>query len=627
LNKFVNGYYNYSLRLTNRERIFILLEMVKKLLSGNEAIALGAYHAGIEVASAYPGTPSTEILENIAQFKDIYAEWSTNEKVAMEVGLGASYAGVRAMVSMKHVGLNVAADPFLAAATTGIHGGLVVVSADDPGIHSSQGEQDNRHFAKLARVPMLEPADSQEAYDFVAIAFELSEKYDTPVLFRITTRVAHSKTVVEIDEKKTRPDRKKRFHHDVEKYVMLPSHARVRVPHMHRRMTELTEFAETTFLNQLVDGNKDIGIISAGVSYQYAREVFTDATFLKLGLTYPLPPNLIHDFASRVKRLFVVEELDPFLEENIKILGTHVEGKKYIPRSGELNKTVVQHAAVKAGLLKHIDSPAEVKLIKDLPGRPPLLCPGCPHSGAFFVLSTIGQRAKVLDASGKSEKESKLIITGDIGCYTLATYPPLRAMDTTACMGASIGQAIGLEKAGVSSKIVAVIGDSTFLHSGITGVVDAVYNSAKITIVILDNGTTAMTGHQGHPGSGVTAQGNFTRSVDIEQLVRGAGVNDVKVADAFNIKSVRSALRSALDNDELSVVVVRGKCAVTTKVRKNQRQVDLEKCNDCGVCIMIGCPAIQKHDNKIQIEINSCMGDQCGICGQICPKQAISAIS
>ncbi|MCX6005590.1 MAG: thiamine pyrophosphate-dependent enzyme, partial [Chloroflexi bacterium] len=365
-------------------------------------------------------------------------------------------------------------------------------------------------------------------------------------------------------------------------------------------------------------------VISSGVSYQYAREVFPDAHFLKLGMGYPLPPKLLHAFAARVKKVFVVEELDPFLEENIKVLGIKAEGKKYISRVGELNKTLVQHAAEKAGLISSADQPVEIKTIHDLPGRPPLLCPGCPHSGAFFVLSTMGQRTKVLDASGKSQGESKLIITGDIGCYTLATYPPLRAMDTTACMGASIGQAIGLEKAGVRSKVVAVIGDSTFMHSGITGVVDAVYNDSKIAIVILDNGTTAMTGHQDHPGSGVTAQGTTTKAVDIEQVVRGTGVNDVKVVNAFDIKSIRAAIRLALDNEEVSVIIVRGKCAVTNKTRKNSRQVDTDKCNDCGVCLMIGCPSIHKEDSRIKINVMTCMGDQCGICEQLCPKQAIN---
>ena len=598
------------------------MSKIRKLLSGNEAIALGAYHAGVRVATAYPGTPSTEILENMALFKDLYAEWSTNEKVAMEVGLGASYAGVRTLVSMKHVGLNVAADPFMAAATTGVHGGLVVVSADDPGIHSSQGEQDNRHFARLGRVPMIEPADSQEAYDFVTTAYEISEKYDTPVLFRITTRVAHSKSVVEVDMATLRAERNKYFHHHVEKYVMLPGHARLRVPHMHNRMAEITALAEVTPLNQVIEGDNRTGIISSGVGYEYAREVFPGASFLKLGLIYPLPPKLLQRFAGQVKKLFVVEELDPFLEDTIKTMGIKVEGKQHIPRHGELNIGVVRHAAVKAEFLPPAGA-TTAATIGDLPGRPPLLCAGCPHAGAFFVLSTIGKRSKVLDASGRSEKESGLIITGDIGCYTLATYPPLRAMDTTACMGASIGQAIGLVKAGVTSKVVAVIGDSTFMHSGITGLIDAVYNDASITVIILDNGTTAMTGHQDHPGSGISAQGATTQKVAIEKVVEGVGVKNLQVVDAFDMKAIRSAIRSALDSGQLSVVIVRGKCAVTNRVRKNKRRIDQDACNDCGICLMIGCPAIQKKDGRVYIEAGTCMGDACGICQQICPKRAI----
>jgi len=600
------------------------MSKIRKLLSGNEAIALGAYHAGVRVATAYPGTPSTEILENIAGYKDLYAEWSTNEKVAMEVGLGASYAGVRTLVSMKHVGLNVAADPFMAAATTGVHGGLVVVSADDPGIHSSQGEQDNRHFARLGRVPMIEPSDSQEAYDFMAAAYEISEKYDTPVLFRITTRVAHSKSVVELDMGAVRAERNKYFHHNVEKYVMLPGHARLRVPHMHRRVAELTALAEVTPLNQVIEGDGRTGIISSGVAYEYARDVFPGASFLKLGLIYPLSPKLLQRFAGQVKKLFVVEELDPFLEDSIKAMGIRVEGKEHIPRFGELNIGAVRHAAAKSEIIPPAVPAAATATIGNLPGRPPLLCAGCPHAGAFFVLSTIGKRSKVLDAAGRSEKESGLIITGDIGCYTLATYPPLRAMDTTACMGASIGQAIGLVKAGVTSKVAAVIGDSTFMHSGITGLIDAIYNDAKITVVILDNGTTAMTGHQDHPGSGKSAQGNVTQKVDIAKVVEGAGVRNLQVVDAFDIKSVRSAISSALGGGQLSVVIVRGKCAVTNRVRKNKRYVDQDTCNDCGVCLMIGCPAIQKKEGKIYIEASACMGDACGICQQLCPKKAIS---
>ncbi len=600
---------------------------MKRLLSGNEALALGAYHAGVMVAAAYPGTPSTEILESLAKFDDIYAEWSTNEKVAMEVALGAAYAGVRALVSMKQVGLNVASDPFIAASTTGVNGGLVVIVADDPGAYSTQNEQDTRHYAKLAKVPMLEPCDSQEAYDIMAYAFEISEEFDTLVLVRSSTRISHSKSVVEVKRVRAAPSRQPSFKHDVEKYVMLPVHARLRRPVMEERLVKLAKYAETFPYNQIIWGKRDLGVISSGVAYQYAREVFPSASFLKLGMTYPLPQNLLHNFATQVERAIVVEELDPFLEENIRAMGIKVIGKEFIPRTGELNPLIVEEAGSRAGLLAKPLHRRRLDLPQGLPGRPPVLCAGCPHTGIFFVLSTMGQRSKLLDSRGKSEKEGKLIITGDIGCYTLATYPPLRAMDTTACMGASIGQALGMAKAGVAGKVVAVIGDSTFLHSGITGVVDAVYNQAKVTILILDNGTTAMTGHQDHPGTGVSAQGRRTKAVNIEQLVRGIGVSDVKVVNAFDMKALRTAVRSSLDNPELSVIIVRGTCSVRLRKRSGQRVVDAERCDNCGTCFMLGCPAIQKLDTQVYIDSTLCSGDACTICEQICPKKAIAPLA
>ena len=599
---------------------------MKKLLSGNEAFALGAYHSGVMVATAYPGTPSSEILESIARFDDIYAEWSTNEKVAMEVGLGAAYAGVRTMVSMKHVGLNVASDPFMAASITGINGGMVVVVADDPGIHSSQDEQDTRYYAKLAKIPMLEPSDSQEAYELMAIAFELSEKFDTPVLVRTSTRISHSKSVVEMNRTRVLPDKQASFRHDVEKYVMLPVHARLRRPLVEERLEKLAAYAETFPCNQIFWGERKLGVVSSGVAYQYAREIFKDASFLKLGMTYPLPQNLLRQFAEGVDRLIVVEELDPFLEENILAMGIKVTGKEFIPRIGELNSGIVEEAGYRAGLIAE-PSRRKVALPQGLPGRPPVLCPGCPHAGMFFVLNTVGQRSKLLDARGKSEQEGKLIITGDIGCYTLATYPPLRAMDTTACMGAGIGQALGMEKAGVGNKVVAVIGDSTFLHSGITGLVDAVYNKAGITVIILDNGTTAMTGHQDHPGTGVSAQGKKTNMVELERLVCGIGVEDVKVVNAFDIKALRAAVRDSLDNPELSVIIVRGTCSVRLRERSGYRAVDMDKCDGCEVCLRIGCPAIQKVDEQICIDTTLCAGDACTICEQLCPKKAIGSLS
>jgi indolepyruvate ferredoxin oxidoreductase, alpha subunit len=600
---------------------------MNKLLSGNEALALGAYHAGVRVATAYPGTPSTEILETIAQYKDVYAEWSTNEKVALEVGLGACYTGARTMVSMKHVGLNVAADPFLAAATTGISGGLVIVSADDPGIFSSQGEQDNRHYAKLAKVPILEPTDSQSAYELMGVAFEISETFDTPVMLRTTTRISHSKSVVNVSGERRAPTNKLSFPRNVQKYVMLPVNARIRRPNIEGRLVKLMEYAETFPFNKIEPGGKQLGIIASGIGYQYAREVFPKASFLKLGMTYPLPDKLLHKFASQVKQVLVVEELDPFLEENIKAMGIGVVGKEFIPGIGELNVDVVSSAGQKMGVLKEKSALEPIKGINELPKRPPLLCPGCPHASMFYVLASMGQRLKLPGAKEKEAKESPMTITGDIGCYTLATYPPLNAMDTTACMGASIGQAIGMEKAGLKTKIVAVIGDSTFLHSGITPLMDAVYNQSKITVIILDNGTTAMTGHQDHPGTGISAQGKQVGQVVMEDLIKGLGIRDVKVVNAFNIRELRTAVKDSVDKPELSVIISRGPCAVRIPQGSDSSTIDVERCNQCGICLLVGCPAIQSERNQPFIDPLMCMGEKCTACQQICPKQAIKPTS
>jgi indolepyruvate ferredoxin oxidoreductase alpha subunit len=531
------------------------------------------------------------------------------------------------MVSMKHVGLNVAADPFLAAATTGINGGLVIVSADDPGIHSSQGEQDNRHYAKLAKVPILEPTDSQSAYDLMSLAFEISEKFDTPVILRTTTRISHSKSVVNISGERRPLTKKLAFPRNVQKYVMLPVNARIRRPNIEERLVKLAEFSETFPFNTIEHGVKQLGIITSGISYQYAREVFPRASFLKLGMTYPLPVRLLHEFAGSVRQILVVEELDPFLEESIKALGIYVVGKEFIPRTGELNVDAVNAAAEKMGVLKTKISLPTVKTPADLPKRPPLLCPGCPHSSMFYVLASAGQRLKLPGAKEKESKESPLTITGDIGCYTLATYPPLNAMDTTACMGASIGQAIGMEKAGLNTKIAAVIGDSTFLHSGITPLIDAVYNQSKITVIILDNGTTAMTGHQEHPATGVSAQGKKVGQVVLEDLVKGLGIKDVKVVNAFNIRELRAAVKDSLDKPELSVIISRGHCAVRTPRGADPSVIDEERCNQCDICLLIGCPAIQSDGKQPSIDPLMCMGEKCTICQQICPRQAIKPSS
>ncbi len=596
---------------------------VVKLLSGNEALALGAYHAGVGVATAYPGTPSTEILESIARFDDIHAEWSTNEKVAMEVAMGAAYAGTRSLVSMKHVGLNVASDPFMSASATGVNAGLVVVCADDPGMHSSQSEQDNRHYAKLAKVPMLEPSDSQEAYDLMAYAFDISEGFNTPVLVRSTTRISHSKSVVKVSRSRVMPVNRAGFQHDVKKYVMLPVFARLRHPLVEERLVKLAAYTETFPLNQVQWGDLHLGVVTSGVAYQYAREVFPKASFLKLGMTYPLPQNLIRHFAAQVDRVIVIEELDPFLQENIQAMGIKVTGKEFITRVGELNAGIVGEACGTAQLLAETLPRQRLDIALALPKRPPLLCAGCPHTGIFFVLSGIGQRSQSPKAKNKAAKKPKLIITGDIGCYTLGAYPPLNAMDTCACMGASIGQALGMEKAGISDKVVAVIGDSTFLHSGITPLVNAVYNEGQITVIILDNRTTAMTGHQDHPGTGISAQGKETKAVDLEHLVRGMGITDVTVVDAFNIKSIRTAVKDSLDSPELSVIIVRGTCAVRLLKRAEPRAVDTEKCNGCGICLLIGCPAIQSEDKQVYIDTTLCVGNTCTICQQVCSRQAI----
>lgn len=595
------------------------------MLSGNEALALGAYHSKLRVAAAYPGTPSTEILEYLAQFDDIHAEWSTNEKVAMEVALGASYTGMRAMASMKHVGLNVASDSFMAAATTGVDGGLVVISADDPGIHSSQNEQDNRHYARLAKVPLLEPSDSQDAYDLMAYAFDISEVFDTPVLVRPTTRISHTKTVVDVKRSRTLPDEKPAFRYNVAKYVMLPTYARQRHPLMEERLVKLAEYAETFPLNQVVWGERSLGIVSSGIAYQYAREIFPEASFVKLCMTYPLPQKLLRDFAAKVDRLLVIEELDPFLQENLQIMGIKAEGKEFIPRVGELTPAIIEEGSRRAGLFPESSTQRKTITVPALPKRPPLLCPGCPHTGIYFVLSSLGQRSQIPGGKAKPVRQPKLIFTGDIGCYTLGTYPPLSVLDTTACMGASIGKALGMEKAGVSDKVIAVIGDSTFLHAGIPGLINAVYNKGQITVLILDNGTTAMTGHQEHPGTGVSAQGKKTTAVVLEDLVKGIGVSNVKVINAFDVKALRAGVKDSLNKNELSVIIVRGNCPTRVGKRSEPRAIDSEKCNHCGICLLLGCPAIQSNEGQIFIDSTLCVGKTCTICQQLCPQQAVSS--
>ncbi len=603
---------------------------MKKLLSGNEAIALGAYHAGVSVATAYPGTPSTEILANLSKMEGIYTEWSVNEKVALEVAMGAAYSGVRAMASMKHVGLNVAADPFFAASTTGVIGGLVVISCDDPGVHSSQGEQDNRYFAKFGKVPMLEPTDSQEAYELMEWAFQISEQFDTPLLFRSTTRISHCGGVVDVHKERTRKPAVPAFTRSPEKLVMVPSHARIRRYAMEKRLRDLRDYVEDFPMNEMLLRDRSLGVISSGVAYQYAREVFKDASFLKLVTTYPVPEQLIRRFAGEVEKLVVVEELEPFLEQEILCMGIPVKGKEYFSPIGEFSTETVEAGAVKAGLISHgsvqktVDPP-------QLPLRPPLLCAGCPHVAASFALRRVGFRA----SEGPSEesdpnttetqpKRTKLIVASDIGCYTLAVYPPLSALDTTACMGASIGHALGLEKAGVPNKAVAVLGDSTFMHSGITGLIDVIYNQGNVTVIILDNETTAMTGHQGHPGTGKLATGAQGRRVSLESLVRGLGVEDTHMLNAFDLKAIESTLKQCVEREGPSVMIVRGACVLNSRPKETTPfRVDVETCNGCLLCIRTGCPAISMKDEKPVIEPTICVGEACGVCSQICQRQAI----
>lgn len=579
---------------------------MKKLLSGNEAIARGAYENDVSVATAYPGTPSTEILENVVDYKDdLYCEWAPNEKVAMEVAIGSAFAGARSLVAMKHVGLNVAADPFMTLSYTGIKGGLVVVSADDPSMHSSQNEQDNRHYARFAKVPLLEPSDSQEAKDLVGDALDISEEFDTPVILRTTTRISHAKTVVEFGEREEKPVPEE-FKKNPEKYVMVPANAKNRHPVVEERMENLKEFAEETSLNKIEWNEKEIGIITGGVAYNYAKEVFPEASVLKLGMIYPLPEKKIKDFAEKVEKVYVIEELDPFLEEQIKAMGIEVTGKDKLPVTFEYNTKVLKDNLLEEE--KEEDENEQPIFAEDMPNRPPALCPGCPHRGVFYTLNKLG-----------------VIVTGDIGCYALGVVPPLSAMDSVVCMGASIGNAFGVELAlgeDAKGKVVGVIGDSTFMHSGMTGLLDIVYNKGASTIVILDNRITAMTGHQENPTTGKTLMGEDTVQIDLAQLSKALGVDSVSVVDPYDLEETESTIKEELEKDEISVIVARRACALLDEVeREKPFNVDPDKCKDCGMCLDIGCPAISKGDGKSEIDDYLCTG--CGVCVQVCPFDAI----
>lgn len=582
---------------------------MKMFLSGNEAVARGAWEAGVNVVSAYPGTPSTEILENLGKYKEIYAELATNEKVGLEVAAGASFAGARALTCMKHVGLNVAADPLFSMAYIGARGGFVVVSADDPGMHSSQNEQDNRYYAKMAKIPCLEPSDSQECLEMTRLAFDLSEKFDTPVLLRLTTRISHSKGVVEAGERKEH--KPTGYVKNIAKNITIPAHARKMHVKVEERLKKLAEYGESFSYNKIEKGDKKLGIITSGISYQYAKDVFPGASYLKLSLTFPLPAKKISEFINSVDEIYVIEENDTFLEEQIKALGYKVSGncayekeitgKAKIPIVGELDPTVLARAF---GLQK--ESPYKPL---ELPARPPVLCPGCPHRGVFFALNKL-----------------KLTVTGDIGCYTLGMMDPLNAMDTVICMGGSVTAAMGLEKAlgpEMAKKTVAVIGDSTFFHSGITGLVDMVYNNSQGTVIILDNRITAMTGHQENPGTGKTLQGQDAPIVELEPLVRSCGVKHVQIVDPLNLKQTETAIKDAINNPGVSVIIAKSPCILIEKKFKPALKVDESKCVGCKICLKLGCPAISfdQAKKKSRIDPMFCIG--CEVCASLCPKGAM----
>ena len=577
---------------------------MKKLLTGNEAIARGAYEAGCLVACAYPGTPSTEILENISQYEEIYSEWSTNEKVALEVGCGASIAGARSIVAMKHVGLNVASDPMFTIAYEGVNGGLVIVTADEPGMHSSQNEQDNRLYAPHAKVAMVEPADSQECKDFIKEAFEISERYDTPVLFRITTRVCHSKGLVELNEREEVGI--KEYTKDIKKYIMVPANSKVKHVEIEtERLPNLKKYSNTTPLNRIEYYDKKIGIITSGISYLHAKEVFGDrASYLKIGFSYPLPDRLIKEFAEEVEKLYVIEENEPYIENFVKALGIDCVGKELLPICGELSPEIIKKAILKE------EENKSYSLDMDIPARPPALCAGCPHRGIFYEAS---------------KYKDKIIATSDIGCYTLGMAPPLGVGDTVICMGAGITAGIGFDRvnqmANRNKKVFGFIGDSTFFHSGITGLINGVYNGTDMVIVILDNRITAMTGHQENPGTGKNIVGQETPMVDIEKIVKAIGIKDenIRVVDPYKLDETKKAVKDAYEAEEPFVIITKQPCALIKEVQRERRglycEINQDKCTKCKTCLRIGCPAISFKDNVMSIDRTQCNG--CTVCLQV----------
>ena len=573
---------------------------MKKLMLGNAAFARGLYEAGVTVVSSYPGTPSTEITEYAAEYDEIYAEWAPNEKVAMEVALGASIAGSRSFCGMKHVGLNVAADPLYTASYTGVNGGMVIAVADDPGMHSSQNEQDSRHHAIASKVLMVEPSDSAECKDFVKTSFELSEEYDVPVIVRMCTRVAHSQSAVEICDRVVPPQ--KEYTKNPQKYVMMPAFARGRHVFVEERTKKLTEYAEKSPLNKVIDNGGEIGIITSGISYQYAREAMGDkASYLKLGIVNPLPAELIKNFCSKYKKVYVIEELDDVIETHCKKLGLDVVGKELFGYIGEFSQALVAEKLL--GVKTETAS-----FDGNVPVRPPVMCAGCPHRGLFYCLS-----------------KNKITVSGDIGCYTLGASAPLSAMDTTICMGASISALHGFNKARgeeAEKSTVAVIGDSTFMHSGMTGLVNIAYNSTNSTVIILDNSITGMTGHQQNPTTGKNLKGDPAAAVNLEELCKAIGIKRVRVVDPYNLAETEAAIKEELAVPEASVIISRRPCALLKYVKhKPALKVVNDKCKGCKMCLKLGCPAISVRDGKAVIDHTQCVG--CGICTEVCKFGAI----
>ena len=586
---------------------------MKKFLSANEAVAHAAAQAGCVVASAYPGTPSTEILENIAKFKDtVRCEWAVNEKVAMETAIGASMAGARSLTAMKHVGLNVAMDPLMTFTFVGATGGMVVVSADDPGMHSSQNEQDNRNLAKFARAALLEPSDSQEAYDMTLAAFDISEKFRVPVLIRLTTRTSHSSSLVELGDFNPKPHDLIPYVKDITRTIPVPMFARRQRLAAQERTAAMEAASAASPLNRVEKGRTDFGFVTSAVAYQYVKEIFPEFSILKLGWTNPLPKQLVRDFAASVERLVVVEELDPFMEDQIRAMGIKVEDHKTELNMLELNADRVQN--LRHELLGDVDEAAAPSAAGDLPTRPPVLCAGCGHRGVFYVLSKL-----------------KATVTGDIGCYTLGAFPPLNAMDSTICMGASIGNAAGMKKAGLKGRICAVLGDSTFFHSGMTGILSAHYNGTPVTTVVLDNRITAMTGHQDNPGTGKTLAGDPAPVTEIGDIARAMGYKKVVKVSADDLGELERVLTDAMDGDEGALIIAYAPCRIAAKLTKEGLcEVDPEKCKACGACFKMGCPAMTRGKEvrpgafQMAIDPNLCAG--CRQCSQVCKFGAIKRV-